>query len=331
MIDGETTRTSTPAVATGGSKGRILVIRGGAIGDFVLTLPVFAALRAQFPGIQLEVLGYPHIARLAAVGGVVNAVHPIEGRALAGFFARGGDLDAGMAAFLSEFALILSFLYDPDDIFRSNVAACTAAQFIVGPHRPETTGPHACDVFLRPLQQLAIFEADGTPQLRAASISNGPGRWVAMHPGSGSETKNWPERRWAELLRRVVDETPWRVLLVGGEAEGDRLARLGAGLPRDRCEIARQMPLDLLASRLAACEQFVGHDSGITHLAAAVGLPCLVLWGPSPLAVWRPRGRDILVLQDDSGLAGMSTDSVWEVLRARLAAHAHISPAPTTE
>jgi heptosyltransferase-3 len=331
LIDGETTRTSTPAVDTGGLMGRILVIRGGAIGDFVLTLPVFAALRAQFPGIRIEVLGYPHIARLAAIGGLVDAVHPIEGRALAGFFARDGELDLRMAAFLSEFALIVSFLYDPDDIFRTNVAACTPAQFMVGPHRPESTGPHACEVFLRPLQQLAIFDADGTPQLRPESVACGSGRWVAMHPGSGSESKNWPERRWSELLRRVIDETPWQVLLVGGEAEGDRLARLSVTVPRGRCEVARQMPLDALASRLAACEQFVGHDSGITHLAAAVGLPCLVLWGPSPLAVWRPRGKDILVLQDDTGLAGMSTDSVWEVLRARLASHPHASPASTTE
>lgn len=327
MISSESTRSTNSAVASEAAKGRILVIRGGAIGDFILTLPVFAALRLQFPGIAVEVLGYPHIARLAAVGGLVDAVHAIEGRALAGFFAQGGDLDARMAAFFAEFALIVSFLYDPDHIFRTNVAACTRAQFMNGPHRPDPDGPHACDVFLQPLQQLAIFDADGTPQLRPAPVANGPGRWLAVHPGSGSETKNWPERRWAELLKRVVEATGYQLLLVGGEAEGDRLERLSRGLPAGRFVAARQLPLDVLASRLSACEQFVGHDSGITHLAAAVGLPCLVLWGPSPLAVWRPRGKDVLVLQDDTGLAGMSTDSVWEVLRARLAGHSHPSPA----
>ncbi|MBL9139423.1 MAG: glycosyltransferase family 9 protein [Verrucomicrobiales bacterium] len=331
MSHGEITRVSTSTVADGAAKGRILVIRGGAIGDFILTLPVFAALRSGFPGVALEVLGYPHIARLAAVGGLVDAVHAIEGRSLAGFFARGGDLDPRMAAFFSEFALIISFLYDPDEIFRSNVAACTPAQFMSGPHRPDPEGPHACDVFLRTLQQLAIFEADGTPRLRPEAAPVGSGRWVAMHPGSGSETKNWPERRWAELVRRVVDDTSCRVLLVGGEAEGDRLDRLSRGLPPERVFVARQLPLDALAARLAACEQFVGHDSGITHLAAAVGVPCLVLWGPSPLAVWRPRGKEILVLQDDTGLAGMSTDSVWEVLRSRLAALAPASLAPAKE
>src|SRR5262245_44744075 len=112
--------------------GRILVIRGGALGDFVLTLPVLSALRNQFPRAQLEGLGYPHIARLALAGGLADVVHPIEARALAGFFARDGALDSAMATFFSGFAVILSFLYDPDGIFRENVGRCSAAQFIQG-------------------------------------------------------------------------------------------------------------------------------------------------------------------------------------------------------
>ena len=51
--------------------GKILVIRGGAIGDFILTLPAIAALRNQFPQAHLEILGYPHIAQLALAGGLV--------------------------------------------------------------------------------------------------------------------------------------------------------------------------------------------------------------------------------------------------------------------
>jgi hypothetical protein len=78
---------------------KILVIRGGAIGDFILTLPVFAALRGQFPITTLEALGYPHIAQLAGVGRLVDAVHSIDARPMAGFFARRGKLDANLAAF----------------------------------------------------------------------------------------------------------------------------------------------------------------------------------------------------------------------------------------
>jgi len=65
------------------SAGKILVVRGGAIGDFILTLPVFAALREHFPNAHLEVLGYAHIASLAKAGGLVDAVRSIEAGPLA--------------------------------------------------------------------------------------------------------------------------------------------------------------------------------------------------------------------------------------------------------
>src|SRR5512136_2312341 len=99
-------------------RGRILVIRGGAIGDFILTLPAIAALRRQFPEAYLEVLGYPHIVQLAIAGGLVDRAHSIEARALAGFFARNGALAQDLMDYFSEFDLIVSYLYDPDEIFR---------------------------------------------------------------------------------------------------------------------------------------------------------------------------------------------------------------------
>ena len=128
-------------------RGRILVIRGGAIGDFILTLPAIAALRRQFPEAYLEVLGYPHIVQLAIAGDLVNQARPIEARALAGFFARNGALAEKMRDYFSEFDLIVSYLYDPDGIFHTNVGRCTPAQFIVGPHRPSgREGLHAARV-----------------------------------------------------------------------------------------------------------------------------------------------------------------------------------------
>ncbi len=299
--------------------GRILVIRGGALGDFVLTLPVLAALRAQFPDAHIEVLGYPHIARLGLLGGLAHAVHPIEARPLAGFFARGGKLDPAVASFFAGFAVIVSYLYDPDEIFQDNVARCTRAQFIVGPHRPdEAASLHAADTFLTPLQRLAIFEADATPRIAADPATPGPGRWIAAHPGSGSESKNWPERRWAGLLAAALEHSDRNLLLVGGEAEGDRLQRLAGELPSRRLHVARSLPLDAVASLLRACDLFVGHDSGITHLAAAVGLPCIALWGPSNPTLWRPRGTHITLVQDDAGLPGLEFPAVWEILRRHL-------------
>ncbi|MCX8157738.1 MAG: glycosyltransferase family 9 protein [Verrucomicrobiae bacterium] len=305
---------------------KILVIRGGAIGDFILTLPVLAALRARFPQPPLEVLGYPHIASLAQWGGLADAVRPIESRAMAGFFVRGGRLQLELCEYFASCSLIVSYLYDPDGIFQDNVQSCTSAQFIAGPHRPnETAGIHATEVFLKPLEALDIIGADGVPRLGQA----GPGALapgaegclrVALHPGSGSERKNWPARHWQTLVQQLLSQTPWHLTLVGGEAEGDRLDQLGAVAAGERLTLLRNRPLTEVAEHLRGCRLFVGHDSGITHLAAALGVPSLVLWGPSVEAVWRPRGSHVHLVRHPQGLPALPPNTVWEAVRRMLAA-----------
>jgi heptosyltransferase III len=295
------------------SQGKILVVRGGAIGDFILTLPALAALRKQFPRTHIEVLGYSHIAGLAELAGYVNGVRSIEARALAGFFARRGELDDGLCDYFNDFNIVISYLYDPDGIFQENVARCTEAQFIAGPHRPkETQNIHATEVFLQPLERLTIFNANATPTIplpeRREHSAKGP---LAVHPGSGSEKKNWPEPSWEDFLRKVAQETDWKVLLVGGEAEEERLQRLASLVPVERLRVARSLPLNELAERLAACKAFVGHDSGISHLAAAVGTPVAALWGETNADIWRPRGEGVQLLRSPKGLPRLKVDEVF--------------------
>jgi len=296
---------------------KILVIRGGAIGDFILTLPVLAALRRHFPQTRLDVLGYPHIAQLALAGGLADDVRSIESGPLAGFFARNGSLNPGLQEYFASFAIIISYLYDPDEIFQSNVARCSRAQFIAGPHRPdEHSGLHATKVFLRPLERLAIFDADPMPRLPVSAAGHLPvsaSSTLAVHPGSGSERKNWPEAKWIELLQQLT-RTDVRLLLVGGEAEQERWHRLLKALPADRVSEAKNLPLRELAQRLASCAVFLGHDSGITHLAAAVGLPTLVLWGESADNIWRPQAEKLVIIKETSGLEHLTVSRVLEEL-----------------
>jgi len=294
---------------------KILVIRGGAIGDFILTLPAIAALRRQFPQAHLEVLGYPHIAQLAVAGGLADRVQPIEARGLAGFFARDGVLDPDLVEYFSEFDLVISYLYDPDEIFKTNVGRCLVKQFIIGPHRPDETAQlHATQVFLKPLERLAIFDADSVPHLSFNSQLSTLNQFV-FHPGSGSEKKNWPEAKWAGLIQQIAATTDWHLLLVGGEAEGDRLQRLAGAMPSARCSIAQGLPLAELAQRLQSSTVFVGHDSGITHLAAAVGLPCIVLWADTLEEIWRPQGERLVVLKEMTGVQAISVEKVMNELR----------------
>ena len=295
---------------------RILVIRGGAIGDFILTLPVLAALRDHFPRADIEVLGYPRVASLALTGGLAKAVHAIESPGLASFFARDGSFDLEWREFFGQFAIVISYLFDPDGIFETNVKSCGPRQFIAAQHRPdEAKSIHASDVFLKPLEQLTIFDGDPVARLELPGLAKRE-NWLALHPGSGSEGKNWPEQNWRKLVAHLLNHSPLNLLLVGGEAEGAQLQRLAKDLLAERVQIAQHVPLHELAPRLAKCNGYVGHDSGVTHLASALGLPTLVLWGKSDEKIWRPLGEKVRVLNQHSDLAEMTLETVVEGINA---------------
>ena len=295
---------------------RILVIRGGAIGDFILTLPVLAALRDHFPRADIEVLGYPRVASLALTGGLAKAVHAIESPGLASFFARDGSFDLEWREFFGQFAIVISYLFDPDGIFETNVKSCGPRQFIAAQHRPdEAKSIHASDVFLKPLEQLTIFDGDPVARLELPGLAKRE-NWLALHPGSGSEGKNWPEQNWHKLVAHLLDHSPLNLLLVGGEAEGAQLQRLAKDLLAERVQVAQHVPLHELAPRLAKCSGYVGHDSGVTHLASALGLPTLVLWGKSDEKIWRPLGEKVRVLNQHSDLAEMTLETVVEGINA---------------
>ncbi len=296
-------------LATPGN-GRILVIRGGALGDFVLTLPVLGALKRQFPGTRVELLAYPQFAAIAIQAGLADGVRSIDSRPLSGFFARNGTLDAGLAEFFGQFHVVFSFLYDPDEIFRDNLSRVTKAHLIQGPHRPNESSPrHAADQLLVPLERLGIFDADPTPRIKTVTERHSE-PFLAVHPGSGSERKNWPEAAWADFLSKWTVHPKRSVLLVGGEAEGSRLDRLAPVVPSKQLQMARSLPLDELGQRLAGCVGFIGHDSGISHLAAAYGLPGLVLWGPTQALVWRPKSDRVELLMANPGLGELPVANV---------------------
>lgn len=293
------------------------MIRGGALGDFILTLPVLAALRRRFPGHRLEILGYPSVASLSVAAGLADDATALESPRFTGFFVPDGSWPAEAGAWFAGFGCIVSYLHDPQGVFRCNVVRCSSALFIAGPHRPnETAGVHATEQLLRPLQALDVHGADPVPRLPLPAVTPAAPPRLALHPGSGSERKNWPEAKWAELLKRLIGQSSCGFLLIGGEAEGERCARLAAALPAGRAHIAQNLPLFELARQMQACAAFIGHDSGVTHLAAALDLPGLVLWGETDFTTWRPQSPRMKILRAPAGLEALPVAAVGEALHS---------------
>ena len=301
-----------------------LVLRGGAIGDFIVTLPALAALRRRWPDAVIELVGYPHIANLARLGGLVDRVRSLDEARMARFFSLRPEFPPEQAAEIRSFDLVLSYLYDPHGVLRENMDRLGAKQFLYG--SPIVEAGHAVEHMMKPLDTLAIYpEGDECPELvltrrqvgEAGRRLPAPGdRVLAIHPGSGGVAKNWPVERFLDLAARVKEERGLTPLFICGEADH----ALAPTLRESGVAVLPTCPLTELAPILAACAGYVGNDSGIAHLAACVGTPTVALFGPSDAVRWAPRGRRVTLLQADpptaEGLAALPVESVLSAASA---------------
>lgn len=289
--------------------GRILVIRGGAVGDFILTLPAIELLRTQLEKPHLEILGYPAITELATAFGFADATRSIERGPMAGFFVPDGDLVREWQCYFSDFDLIVSYLYDPDGYFHANLERAGARSVIQASHRiDETLGFPAAAQLAKPLEQIALYPDRNYVSLNLERSADS--KRIAIHPGSGSPQKNWGYENWAAVAKSLHQKEPdTEYLIISGEAESENIGEFlellsDAKLPFEHLQGA---PLPEVARRLAQCSQFLGHDSGISHLAAACELPATLIFGPTRSNIWAPQNPGVQVIEAPEGRMDLVT------------------------
>ena len=304
---------------------RILVVRGGALGDFILTLPALRALRDAHPRSRIEILGYPHIAAIAEKRFYADAVRSIEYAALSRFFARNAQLPPDLRDYFGGFDLVLSYLYDPDQIFEDNLRRCGPQKILRGPAKI-LPGSRAAEQLAEPLHELGIevsdldakiFPSDEDREFAQRFLENWELPILAVHPGSGSERKNWPIENWIELVKALLNAKALfpTIIFVLGEADEKEMEQLRALFEREpRVHFAHELRLPQLAALLAQ-SSFIGHDSGISHLAAAAGARCVILFGPTDPKVWAPQNKNAQVLlAPDCDLTQLRIATVYEAI-----------------
>lgn len=300
-------------------RGRILVIRGGALGDFILTLPAIRLLRDNFRDCALHILGYHHIAILAE-GYYADSIRSIDYGPLAGFFNPKASLDRELCDYFSGFKQIVSYIYDPDALFEAGLRRA-GAQNLISASPKIAERRHAAFQLAEPLERLGlklqdpaarVFPSDKDLAAARDLLANRRRPLMAIHPGSGGERKNWPLEGWLAVQKKILDdERIGHLLVMGGESDAEQLAQMRLTMRAERQSFLENLPLPLLGAILSQCAFFAGHDSGISHLAAATGASCLLLFGPTDPHVWRPANRSVSVLAAPSGqLSELETSTV---------------------
>lgn len=302
-----------------------LILRGGALGDFLLTLPVVAALHRQWPASPIDLAIDSRFAELALATGWVRHVLPLESARMAQLYVRPEARDPDLVEHLRGYDAAICFLDDADRTIAPALEdAGIRRRVFCSPH---VKSGHAVDHFLSVLPEIDVKPEFGgycvldldpavqpSPEVRRIFE---PGPFAVIHPGSGSPRKNWPLDRFLRLAERIQKHRRLRPVFLLGEAEAGWEPAVRKALPSVTC-LVNQRLLDV-AGILRRAHLYIGNDSGITHLAALTGAPTWALFGPTDPAQWAPRGPRTHVVRSPGGqgratMAQLSEEAVWQAL-----------------
>lgn len=264
---------------------RTLVVHVGGIGDLLLACPAIAWLAEDGP---VEAVGQVERVTLAVAGGLAEAAHSLEAVEFESILSSPSER---LRAFLSRFDRAVIWMKDDGHLARA-VENCGVRDVRVFPGLPPKPWSSHASYYYLSCVKYAGATAPRPLLLRgllSRKESSTPAYDVVIHPGSGGKLKNWPFAYFRELAHRL-EEQGRRVAWSLGPAEEE------IRLP-DGAEHVPQGSLVDLAHVLAAARLYVGNDSGVTHLAAAVGCRTVTIFGATDPQVWAPLGEHVRVLQ----------------------------------
>ena len=250
---------------------RRLLIRPGGIGDIIVSLPALESLRAAYTEIWVPT-PVKSLVRFA------DRMDAIADTGLDGLEIPDREPSRALLKRLAGFDSIVSWYGAGRSEFRAAVEAL-GLPFQFFPALPQVSGAaHAVDYYLAQAHSIGGADVAAEPRI---DCPRERGDFAVIHPFSGSPRKNWPLTRYRQLAEALTARMPvaW---CAGPEEVLDGAVRF-----EDLYDLARW---------LASASVYIGNDSGITHLAAAVGTPVVALFGPTNPLVWSPRGPRVRVL-----------------------------------
>jgi len=344
----------TPAELRALAPGRILLVRQqNQMGDMVCATPVFRAIRAAFPEARIALVTAPVNVEVVRHNPHLDAVITYDKKAvrspsgLVGFVRQVRNFRPDLAFVLASVSFSVTSAF---------IGLASGARWVVGadsvpfgfdvarrafslclPARPDLDR-HAVDHGLAPLEAVGITTPDRStvvvpaPAEEAAAdrilgdLGWGPGFW-ALHPGAGKRQNVWPGGRFAGIVKRAL-AADRRVLVLHGPADGaevEALCRESAGADPARFRIAPACPVGVGAALLERADRFLCNDTGVMHVAGAVGVPTVALFGPTDPALWKPPSDRVVAVRSGGRLPdargeefgwmeNITEDEVWDAL-----------------
>jgi ADP-heptose:LPS heptosyltransferase len=298
---------------------RILVIESHLIGDVVMALPALKALRRRFPSSRITLAAGGWASQLLSDQNVVDgfaeirfpwSTYDYSWSNLKSMFAvladlRGSPWDLGID--LRGDIRNIVFLYLTKATRRISYNFTGGEYLLTDVVHDDPKLKHIVEYNLHIVGQLGCSTGEPTPRLAVPetemeiarrNIGQGVGpessRIIGIHPGASKPLRLWREDRFARLGDLIMKDPRNRVLLIEGPSEGEKVRRIRAAMKSEPLII--RPALRELAAVLRCCDLLVGLDSGPVHVAAAVGVPTIVLCGPAEPEHIRPYSERVSIV-----------------------------------
>jgi ADP-heptose:LPS heptosyltransferase len=299
-----------------------VVLHQGALGDFLLTLPVIQAAGSAVGASRVTAIASARSARLAAGRSAIDRHIFPDAVGLHTLFAIGLSVDERLRSVLSDASGVVSFLGDVSSDVHDRLTNVAGGQVYGIDPRPrlETLNErcHITSQWCRDLMKAGLGIGALTPTrihldpcdslpLRCTDLRHVNSDWTAgharprmvIHPGSGGRSKCWPIERFTTLVDAMgIPAVTW--LLGPAEMEiTDLVERIRARAARRGEACLLDVDLETAARSMAEADVYVGNDAGTTHLAAALGVYTVAIFGPTDPLVWGPIGKRVRVIATD--------------------------------
>ncbi|HJT19382.1 MAG TPA: glycosyltransferase family 9 protein [Nitrospira sp.] len=298
----------------------IVVIHPGALGDVLLSLPALRRLGLRHPGHPLCLCANDQVGRLLVACREVDRWLSVERSVCAELFSGSVSTDSELFQWLAQCDLAVAWLEDRDGLLKAILERYASRVIVCSPFAAKITATHQRDRFLHTIDEQPDQVLGPTPLslpddlvqrgsiclVRAGIPIDRP--LVLIHPGSGSLHKCVSPRILDRVIQGLRNQGTVPILLQGPAdfVPVDSLLRLTSPVPF----VLRDLDLLTVAGVLRQIGLFIGHDSGIAHLSALLGVPTLALFGPTDSQQWAPSGHHVKIVKGSS-----CTCSDWQLVR----------------
>jgi heptosyltransferase II len=301
---------------------RILVRGTNWIGDVVMGLPALEALRANFPGRTIVVLAKPWVAALYESHSCVDEVIP---------YRKGKKYPGNLLEIIKTARLLRTRRFDLAVLFQNAFEAALLAflggiRYRVGYNTdargfllshavvrdPRVLKLHQVEYYLSILRSMGweapakdpvVFvnqkDEEALSRLLAVHGVTSDDFLLGLSPGATyGRAKRWPAERFAAIGNRAAETWGSKVVLIGSEAEKDICRQLGQELRRPFVDLSGMTTLGQAMALIKRCRLFVCNDSGLMHVAAALNVPTLAIFGSTDATATGPRGKHARIVRE---------------------------------